>query len=69
MDAGGRVSKYDYDLKLLLGGTAGCTINFLDIVGKLIANLTGLDGSPEYSAMISFFMATFKRKSSAPWRK
>lgn len=41
VDAGGRVSKYDYDLKLLLGGTAGCTINFLDIVGKLIANLTG----------------------------
>ena len=42
IDAGGRVSKYDYDLKLLLGGTAGCTINILEIIGKLIANLTGL---------------------------
>lgn len=41
-DVGGRLSEYDYDLKLLLGGTAGCKISIMDIIGKLILNLAGV---------------------------
>ncbi|TDX53272.1 RHS repeat-associated core domain-containing protein [Orenia marismortui] len=38
-DIGGRVSKYDYDIKLLYGGEAGVELNTALMLTKIIANI------------------------------
>ena len=41
-DTLGRLSTYDYDRKLLVGGNAGFRISILEIIGKIIANVFGV---------------------------
>ncbi len=45
-DAGGRISTYDYDFRLMYGGEAGATLNIATIIAKIVAGpIAGLAGS------------------------